>query len=152
MIVILDSKLEKEVIARQSYMYEVFHTYMIVNKKNNYIEINSFPKHILDYTFIIGHDSFAREYLKNNVVTTENFILISCGAKDIIKENYKNIKCKNVFVAKSQKYKLELFQGEEFGFNFEISDSELDLYNNRNKEQKIEISFDKIGGNDGENN
>ena len=41
MKLILDSKLEQEMIDRFAYMYDVFHTYMLVNKKTDYyIEYN----------------------------------------------------------------------------------------------------------------
>ena len=51
MKLILDSKLEQEMIDRFAYMYDVFHTYMLVNKKTDYyIEASSFPKNGFEYT------------------------------------------------------------------------------------------------------
>lgn len=147
MKLILDSKMEQELIDRFAYMYDVFHTYMLVNKKTDYyIESSSFPKNGLEYTFIIGHDSFVIKYLSEHSIDTEKLVIIACGAKYIAYLNSKNIVCSKIYIAKTKKYFLNVYSGNEVGFNFDITESELDLYNNRKKENKIELSFELIKG------
>lgn len=155
MKLILDSKMEHELIDRFTYMYDVFHTYMFVNKKTTYyIESKSFPEKGLEYTFIIGHNSFVIKYLSEHIIDTETLIIITCGAKKIANLNLKNIVCSKIYIAKTKNYFLNVYSGNEVGFNFDITESELDLYNNREKIDKIELSFELIKGelNNGNNN
>lgn len=155
MKLILDIKMEHELIDRFAYMYDVFHTYMFVNKKTDYyIASNSFPEKGLEYTFIIGHDSFVIKYLSEHIIDTEILVIITCGAKNIAYLNFKNIVCPKIYIAKTKNYFLNVYSGNEVGFNFDITESELDLYNNRKKENKIEVSFELVKGewNNGKNN
>lgn len=145
MKLILDNRLKNELVDRFAYMYDVFHTYMQINKKAEYyIEASSFPKHELDYIVIIGHNIFIAQYLINNRIFAEKLIVISCDAEPIINYNSNNIRCSEIYIAKSDKSTVDRFLGEEYGFNFDITESEIDLYNNRKKENKLDISFNCI--------
>ena len=145
MKLILDNKLKNELSDRFSYMYDVFHTYMKIDKKTEkYIEASSFPKQGLDYIFIIGHSGFVAKYLANSKIFTEKLIVVSCGAENLINYNSKNIRCEEIYIGKSKKTTVDRFSGEELGFNFDITESEVDLYNNRKKENKLDISFNCI--------
>lgn len=128
-------------------MYDVFHTYMLVNKITEYyIESNSFPDKGLEYTFIIGHNIFLDKYLSEHIINAEILVIITCGSKNIVYANLKNIVCSKIYIAKSKNYFLNVYSGNEFGFNFDITESELDLYNNRKKENKIDLAFELIKG------
>lgn len=141
MRLILDSAFKEEIKERQSYMYDVFHIYMIVLRKNEkYIELCSFPEKDIDYTFLIGHSGCVLEFLENNKIYTENLVLISCNSELIVNLSKKN-KNKKTYIAKSKKEKVDLLSGEDYGFEYNLTESELDLYNYRNMEDKIDKAF-----------
>lgn len=145
MKLILDNRLKAELADRFSYMYDVFHTYMKINKKaERYIEASSFPEQELDCILIIGHSGFVAKYLTENKIKTEKLIVVSCGAEAIINYNSKNICCSEIYIARSNKSIVDRFPGEDFDFKFDVTESEIDLYNNRNKENKLDISFNCI--------
>lgn len=145
MKLILDNKLKGELVDRFAYMYDVFHTYMQIDKETDYyVEASSFPKQVLDCTVIIGHNTFIAQYLINNRIFAEKLIVISCDAEPIINYNSKNIKCSEIYIAKSDKSTVDRFYGKEYGFNFDVTESEIDLYNNRKKENKLDLSFNCI--------
>lgn len=139
--------LEKEVEERKKYIYDVFKLYLI-NKGTvgNLLVYESFPANALDMLIIIGHSFDVKNYLRVNADEIKETILvvISCYAEEFI--NDIEIKNKKVYISHHEDGETFYRKGQDYGFKFKITDSELDLYNSRKMElsAKLAKSFVKI--------
>ena len=139
--VILKSKVEiKEICSRQEYLYDVFKVYTIPLYKNGVVELKSFPENVFDVLFIFGHNNQVYSYLNANKPTEKNIVLITCYTGPITKFNMSD---KKIFYTNNITYKLD---GKKYGFEYEITDSELNLYNCKNDslEEKLENCFERV--------
>lgn len=139
--VILKSKVDiKEICSRQEYLYDVFKVYTIPLYKNGVVELKSFPENIFDVLFIFGHNNQVYSYLNMNKPNEENIVLITCYTGPITKFNMSD---KRIFYTNNITYKLD---GKKYGFDYEITDAELNLYNCKNDslEEKLESCFERV--------
>ena len=137
----------EEIAARQKYLYDIFNVYVIVKcQHDGFIHLESFPSHIHDFFIIIGHNSEVQIYLMKNLqsIPERNLIVVSC----LINERFlRSLPFENVFLAKERDNdsRVYFYDGTDYGFPFEITDSELDLYNsNGDTQSRIEISFNQL--------
>lgn len=145
MRIILPKDKETEIKARLEYLFGVFNLYFMVKREDNYcIELTSIPYNTLDYLLIIGHNGFVERYMINrkDTMREENIVLISCELKIL---RYSNLfSDKNIYVSQeSYQYgQTTCYKGQDYGFEFNISDAELDLYNSKeNIDNKISNVF-----------
>lgn len=117
--------------SRMEYLFDVFKIYTLSKEDEDFIILEGFPFKFIDVFFIIGHEKLVYEYLKKNFNSIEekNMVIITCYPK-MFKE-FKG-KGKNIFVSKNDNDITRTYEGNKWGFEFDISDSELDLYNSRN--------------------
>ena len=147
MQLILQNCFRDELIARQKYFYETFHLWLIVNSKsNNYIKLTSMPANCLDILFIIGHNTFVKEYLKCHEITEERIVAITCDGTI----HFSNLRLPNktIYIShQNERNYADLLNGTLYGFDFDPTESEILLYNT-NKSlsplQRIEKSFHQI--------
>lgn len=127
---------------RQKYYYEVFGKFAIPYNYNNYTELRLFPFK-KDYLFIYGHNAQVFKYLLENNIEEKNIVLITCYLGDITKVR---IKHKNIYYWDEV---TDIFNGKEFGFNFNITGAELYLYNSKENDINIKIKkgFRKVKNN-----
>lgn len=128
---------------RSSYVYDVFHLYAINKEETeNFIILETFPFGYMEVFFILGHDVFVYEYLNKNInKINENVIVaITCLPNKLKKFLSYN---KKIYVSKNYNELTRKYNGNKWGFNFDITDSEIDLYNNRsiNIIEKIQQSM-----------
>lgn len=137
---------ESEVAAYKEYLFGALHLWFIETPGNTtYRQLLSFPFSGAEYVFVRGHNYMVSQYLKahqyENQVAT---VVISCTPKLILSEVPT---LRNVFFCRtdSSGYAPTRY-GEAFGFSFEITDSELDFYNNKGLPLDIQISksFEKV--------
>ncbi len=126
--VLLNKKVsQKEIIARKEYIYDVFKIYVYPIYHDSYVELVSIPQNSMNYIFILGHNDEVFNYLKKNNIEEKNIVLITCYIgliKSLILKN------KTIYYANEI---TDIYDGEQYGFNFNITNVELNLYNSRNK-------------------
>lgn len=115
---------------RLDYLYDVFKLYFVKKQEDDkFIVLESFPNGTLDnLMFIIGHDEDVYKYMCKDIKETI-IVAITCNC-NYLKKFAQN---KDIFVAKSQNGIVIKYDGNKWGFNFGITQSEVNLYNNRSK-------------------
>ncbi len=139
--ILIDEKKDiYEIKSRQKFLYDIFKMYTIPFYFDDYIELKSIPESTGNVTFIKGHNGQIYNYLKKKKLNDKNIVLITCYKGIIRKIKLKN---KNVFFSDVTTNRLD---GKQFGFNFEITNSELNLYNcsYESINDKINYSFERI--------
>lgn len=100
----------------------------------------------LDICFVVGHNYMVKRFLETVPLAEKNIIAITCdGQSNISKLKLKN---KNFYISKQDYRNLSpLYRGADFGFAFDLTESELLFFNNRkalNIMQNINKSFKKV--------
>lgn len=137
-----------ETIARREYLEQTFHLWFIEKETiGSFIVFESIPLSVeIDICLIYGHNYEVAALLKNHRdrIPEKNIFIIACltkNPKDFI------IPCKRIFIAPQQKDEgIKLRKGIEFGFDFDISDIELNLFNNHTQDtlDKLLSVFERI--------
>lgn len=147
-VLIQSNAREGEIIGRKEYLYDVFKLYFVNGKSldSGFIMLESFPKREYDIFIIKGHADAVYNYLSNNGerINEDIIIAITCYPKKFKKLRLRG---KKLYFPKVDSIdEAILYPGTEFGFNFDITDSEIDLYNSKNESinKRIEDSFVKL--------
>jgi len=129
-----------EIRSRQEYLYDVFKLYTIPIYFENYIVLKSIPETKASVIFIRGHNNDVYNFLKSYKPKERIIVLITCYIGLITKIRFYN---KQVFFTKPI---TDRFNGNEYGFNFGITNAEIDLYNCPYEKlyKKIGYSFERI--------
>lgn len=120
---------------RIEYIFDIFKLYAIkTGETNKFIVLETFPfKTSTSYPkilFIIGHSKDVNRYLEQNIANiTENIILTITCFPDKLKKFLKYNK--QIYSSKNKGGITNIYKGDNWGFKFDISDSEINLYNNR---------------------
>lgn len=145
MIFYLDKRLSAEAKHRIDYLFDVFGLYFVnPTDKERFIAFESFPKKVLDICFIVGHNAAVSTFLSNQKIDENTVVIVSCDG------GYKKSFCipnKKTYLSYCNAQGLTMRRkGENYGFLFDPTDSELDLYNcaEKNIYERINRSFDRI--------
>ena len=135
-----------DVLARRAYIEEVTHLYFFQqhNVVQDYIVLQSFPLTTLpDICLIYGHNYSVAKLLEDEEIYEKNIFIISC-LKWLGK--HLTVKGKNIYIAPQKDSLVNLRFGEAYGFGFEISDAELNVYNSPYKTimDKFTFGFQKV--------
>lgn len=144
---VMPRSMEYEATARKAYLYDTFHLSFLERSGDpDFIELVSFPFVKRQYLFLCGHNGQVIDYLKRHRydLTEEIKVITSCTPRAILE-------ClpwlKNVYFCKTNwRGYAFLRYGAAFGFDFDITDSELDLYNAKgcNLLERIQSSYRKM--------
>lgn len=138
---LISKKQQNSKRARQIYIYEAFHLFTLEKKQNSdFIVLECFPFDYVDILFIVGHDKDVFKYIKDNlrVIPENNIVIISCNSKlfkklpGINKKIYIPKECKSDEIVK-------IYDGSKWGFDFNITDCEIDIYNDHEKNIETRI-------------
>lgn len=134
---------DSEINDRIKYIYKVFHLYSYTKIEKNRVEIISIPNNSLNLTIIIGHNFKIVNYLLKNKVKTKILVLVTCFKGDITKIKFNS---KTVYISKNTNGDTKYYDGNNWGFNFDITDSELDLFNSKENDviKKLDNSFIRL--------
>lgn len=128
----LFSKSEEKLIRfRQEYVYDVFKLYTLVKgEKDNFIVLDGFPLKYIDIFFIIGHTHEVYKFIKNNIkeIYEETIVIISCNTSLFNDFSTYN---KRIYVSKNKMGLAEAYDGSKWGFDFPITETELNIYKNK---------------------
>jgi len=130
----------EEIRSRQEYLYDVFKIYTIPFYFDNYIELKSIPENYGNVVFINGHNNQVFNFLINEELKEHDIVMITCYQGLVKRIKFPN---KDMFYTDTTTYKLN---GKEYGFAFEITNSELNLYNCPYTliQDKIKYSFERV--------
>ena len=131
---------------RIKYFNVATNLWMVKTRENiEYIELTSVPPKCEDICFIIGHRKEVDAFIKDNEISEHTVVLVTCLLnKNISKKITDN---KKVYVSFQNDNYSELFDGAKYGFDFNITESEIRFYNNRRKYnivERVERSFTLI--------
>lgn len=138
----------KDIEARKSYIYDTFPgMYRIEESEyDDRVELECYSILKVDIIILIGYYSSVNRYILTNAkyIKCDTLLIISCFI-DKMKFN-KLKKVKRVYVSKSINGETERYIGNDYGFNFKITDSELILYNTRKYEmnERIKKAFNYV--------
>lgn len=137
---------KKEIEDRKNYMYKVFPTiYRIeVIKCDNYVEIKGYTVNSIDILILIGHNLSVYKALKKINYEISKLLIISCNINKAMIKELDNIK--EIYYSKMEDNKTYFYKKELYGFDFDITESELLLYNIKGNSlnEVIDEAFDRI--------
>lgn len=119
-----------ELTARQKYLYGVFKMYFLPdNPEGSYIPLIPLGESDPNLLFITGHTPQIENHLKEylDFIPEDNIIITSCFGEIFKKFTGQ----KNIYIPKFAPNFCFIRNGKEYGFDFKISDVELDFYNVR---------------------
>lgn len=116
-----------ELQARQKYLFDVLRMYFLPgNPEGGFIPLKPIGAGCPDILFITGHTGCVRDYLSRTKSIPEKTIVItSCMGQSFKKYAVK----KEIYVPDPKQPLCLLRDGQPYGFDFMISDAELDMYN-----------------------
>ena len=117
-----------ELAARRVYLYDIFRLYFLPrNQERGYIPFIPLGTKDPDVLFITGHTDQVQDYLENMIdyIPEKSIVITSCFGMLF----HKYISKKDIYVPNSCLIYCPLRDGKPFGFDFFISDAELDFYN-----------------------
>jgi hypothetical protein len=134
--------------AREEYLKTVFKLRVVKSKQTkDFLLIKTHPKK--DIIFLVGHWNSVAEVLRRQraIFENENLAVISCideGHKAITV--LKEIQAKNIYIPRINSEKLGFYESGYKGFDFSITDTEVQMYKNRKKsfDEIIESAFTKL--------
>ena len=125
----LRKKQRSELSLRCQYLYDVFKLWFVPTGEIGSFDIlESFPFGNDDILLIYGHNFEVVDLFEKNAaeIKEKNVAIISCRTN--VPKGY-SLKNKRVFLAPQRNGNAELLIGKEYGFEFDITDAELRLYN-----------------------
>ena len=117
-----------ELRARQQYLFDVFRMYFLPGKpEGGFIPLMPVGTSCPDIVFITGHTGYVESYLRSAAksVPEKTVVITSCMGRSFKKYAAR----KEIYVPDLKRPLCLLRDGRPYGFDFEISDAELDLYN-----------------------
>ena len=117
-----------EMSARKEYLFDVFHLFFLPGTpEGSYIPFVPLGEKGLDILFITGHTGSVFAYLDKMItkIPEKSIVITSCYGERFKKFANK----KNIYVPKSCNELCCIRNGKPYGFDFNISDAELDFYN-----------------------
>lgn len=122
-----------ECLSRQQYIFEAMNLWTSIKQNSSgFFEFTSIPNNCLDILFIVGHNYTVFNYIKKNIllIKEKTIVAITCdGGMDFASLK---ISGKSLFICHQNidNY-AELFDGSQYHFGFNPTESELLFYNNK---------------------
>lgn len=133
-----------ELNSRQSYLYDIFHLYFLPgNPEGSYIPLIPLGSCSIDVLFITGHTNQVQEYLARYIrkIPEHCIVITSCMGRYFKKYAVE----KEVYVPDTHQDFCLLRNGHSYGFEFDISDAELNFYNaSGNIKERIQLVYERL--------
>lgn len=145
MTICFDKRLLNEIDARKKFVTDVFKVNLVVYKEDEkFVLYKSFPFGTVDILYIVGHNKNVADYIQNHTIEEKTIVIVACDLGCM--EKYK-IPNKTVFLSYRDEYGLTRCRcGENYGFDFDPTVSELKLFNCNSRDiyERVSRSFDRI--------
>ena len=133
-----------ELTGRQQYLYDVFHMYFLPGKpEGGFIPLMPVGISCPDIVFITGHTGYVRDYLTRAAknIPEKIIVITSCMGRSFKKDAPR----KEIYVPNLKQPLCLLRDGRPYGFDFDISDSELNLYNSAGTiTERIQNAYERL--------
>ena len=121
----------EEVSHRQKYLEQIFHVWFTIDNDclGRFIVFDSFPVSFeKDICLIYGHNYEIISLLNNHFkeIPEKNIYSISCLPRN---KNSFYVPNKKIFIAAQENNRVSLRHGADYGFDFDVCDTEINLYN-----------------------
>lgn len=142
------SNSNEDISGRKNYIYNTFpEIYRIETiDYEDRIELECYSLSKLNIIVLIGHNKSVNKFIFSNSsnIVCDTLIIISCYMKNMDLHRLKKVK--RIFGSKTTNDETQKIKGQDFGFNFNITDSELMLYNLKKRplEDRLKLSFDYL--------
>ncbi len=141
----IQNMFKNEIKERRDFLYDTFHIWTYECGINSgFLLLQSMPSNSLDVCFIVGHNISVNYFLNRNNLYEKNIVAITCDKNYSFKK--KNDSKQFYLPYQDKKGYAYLIKGSEFGFNFDLTESEILLYNspkNLSLEKRLDLSFTK---------
>lgn len=136
-----------ELSARRKYIDKSLHLWCApVTSIENFEQLVSIPSTALDVLFIIGHNVSVAHFLRSQNIPEKTIVAITCGGT-IDFSWLKSLNKTIYFPKQNNSGYAELLHGNMFGFDFDLTESEILLYNTRTYSdfyERLDICFTKL--------
>lgn len=128
----------------KQFLYDVFHLWFINNGTIGEFDVfETFPFSNDNNILIVYGHNFQVKFLLTQypqMINEKDIFIISCADK--FKKNY-SLEGKQIYLCQQNNGTVKLLRGEEFGFKFDITETELALYNCKemNAYKKLFVAF-----------
>lgn len=127
---LLQKSFISEIPARQQYLYDTMHLWVLPKEStdDSFIILEGLAS-TLDICFIVGHNFFVKKLLESTSIPEHTIVAITCDGQ----VNFKNLKLNNkeLYISRQDHRKLSpLYRGKEYGFDFDLTESEILFYSN----------------------
>lgn len=118
----------QELSGRRDYLYDIFHLFFLPGTpEGGFVPLCPMGCDGPDILFIIGHADFVKEYLKDNMKhISEKIIVATTCLPNNLKRYCAN---KEIYVPNISDGYCYIHKGKPYGFDFDPTDAELDMYN-----------------------
>lgn len=133
-----------ELRARQQYLFDVFRMYFLPGKpEGGFIPLVPVGTGCPDILFITGHTDCVGNYLQDTIegIPEKTIVITSCFG-----QLFRSYTAKKVIYVPDLKQPLcRLRDGRPYGFDFSISDAELDFYNSSGTViDRVKSAYDRL--------
>ncbi len=137
---IISNSLSNEVQARQEYILDSLHLFTLIQESNeNSIILTSIPSTSLDILFIVGHNYYVYEYLEKNVLEIPEKTIVAITCDGNMHFSSLNLHEKKLYICHQNSHKYaDVLDGTAYNFNFNVTESELLLYNSKSRKDIFE--------------
>lgn len=137
---LLEKSKFQEIPARCDYLYDIFHLYFLPrNKIDGFIPLVPLGTAEPSILFIIGHHNTVKNFLIKNINTLieDTIVIISCLTKtfSIFKQSNKTL-----YISMTDNDYSYTYLGSDYGFGFDITESELNFYNSSQKDIALRLN------------
>lgn len=139
----------EEIEARKKYIFGSLKLWCSQCKHpEGFIQLTSIPSTELDILFIVGHNRAVLDFLQSEIVPEKTIVAITCDGS--IGFSKLNLPKKVLYLPYQDKLGLaELLKGSSFGFDFDLTESEIKFYNAKKENdirKRLDLSFKKYKG------
>lgn len=126
-----------EAISRKLFIEEVFGIKVYMTFYTNYLLFESKKTFMKNVLIICGHNNKVYEFLINNTISEKKIYMISCYTFPLDRLKLKN---KRLYISLNDNCVTKIYDGKFFNFNFDLTETELILYNYRNYDNNLKLS------------
>ena len=146
---ILQKTFKEESNARIRYLFKIVNLWFIISEEDDRFTVfTSIPSSAHpDILFIVGHNYSVRDYLINHHFTESTIVAVTCDGSCNLKKHL-HLKNATLYIPHQNEYnEVDLLCGRKFGIDFDLTESELLLYNSPRSasiNEKISSAFQAL--------
>lgn len=144
---LLQKAFYNELSARQKYIYRAVSLWTITSSySSEFIHLTSIPSNCLDVLFIVGHNITVKKYFETSSISEKTIVAVTCVGTIHFSEL--SLPQKTIYLPyQNENGYVDLIDGKLYGFDFDLTKSEIQFYNSRNNTdilQRLNTSFKKL--------